>query len=68
MNELQIEIIDQLMAAVLAEKSEAQRLQIAWGMWRSARRMLTQLVQSENTSWTPDEVQQEVNRRMAGGA
>jgi hypothetical protein len=68
MNKLQIEFIDQTMAAVLAEKSESQRLQIAWGMWRSARRMLTQLVQSQNKSWTPDQVQQEVNRRMAGGA
>ena len=37
---LQIEVIDDVMAAVLREKTPAERLAISNGMWRSARRMM----------------------------
>ena len=63
-----IEIIDRQMARLLAEKSEAERLQIAWGMWRSARRMLSQLVESEHPDWHSDQVQSEVSRRLSHAA
>lgn len=64
---MQIEFVDSEMATVLAKKSEADRLRIAWGMWRSSRRMLTQMLAAQNESWTADEVEAEVNRRMAHG-
>ncbi len=67
MNTRQIEIVDREMATILAQKSEAERLQIAWGMWRSARNMLTRLVQAENNELSADEVQAEVSRRLASG-
>ena len=63
----QIEIVDREIAIILARKTEAERLQIAWGMWRSARNMLTRLVQAENNELSADEVQAEVSRRLASG-
>lgn len=39
------------MAEILAAKTEAERLEISWGMWRSARRMLTNLVTAEHSDW-----------------
>lgn len=62
-----IEIVDRDMARVLADKTEAERLQISWGMWQSARRMLTRLVTNEHAGWTPEQVQAEVSRRLASG-
>ncbi len=68
MNLDRIEIMDRDMAEVLAAKTEGERLQIAWGMWRSVRRMLTRLITAENPDWTEELVQAEVSRRMASGA
>ena len=62
-----IEVVDRDVAAILAGKSEAERLRIAWGMWRSAKRMLTCLVTSENRDWSDEQIQAEVSRRMASG-
>jgi hypothetical protein len=62
-----IEIVDHQMAEILAAKTEAERLEIAWGMWRSARRMLTQLLMHENPDWSAEKIQQEVSRRLASG-
>jgi lauroyl/myristoyl acyltransferase len=67
MNAERIEIVDRQMAEILAAKTEAERLQIAWGMWRSARRMLTRLLTSEHPDWPPEDVQREVSRRLASG-
>jgi len=68
MNLDRIEIMDRDMAKVLATKTEAERLQISWGMWRSVRRMLTRLITSENPDWSEQQVQEEVSRRMARGS
>jgi len=68
MIQLNIEQMDDEMAEIMARKTELERLQIAWGMWRSTKAMLTRIVTSENQAWTTDQVQAEVNRRMAVGA
>ena len=62
-----IDAVDRQMAAVLAAKTEAERLQIAWAMWRSARRMLRNVVAAEHPSWTAEQVEAEVSRRMQRG-
>ncbi len=62
-----MEIVDRDMAKVLAAKTEAERLQIGWGMWRSAVRMMTRILRAENPTWTDQEVQCEVARRMSHG-
>jgi lauroyl/myristoyl acyltransferase len=63
-----IEIVDRQMAEILAAKTEAERLAISWGMWRSARRMLTQLLTHEHADWSSEKVQEEVSRRLASGS
>ncbi|MFQ5733146.1 MAG: hypothetical protein ACE5KM_14495 [Planctomycetaceae bacterium] len=55
------------MARVLAEKTEAERLQIAWGMWRAARRMITRVVSAEFPEWSEQRVSREVARTLSHG-
>jgi hypothetical protein len=62
-----IEAVDPDMAAILRGKSEADRLRIAWGMWRSARDMLGNLLRAEHPDWGEEEVQREVARRLSHG-
>lgn len=64
LDRIRIETIDREMVAVLTEKTETERLQIGWGMWRSARRMMLRVVAAEHPEWTESEVQGEVARRM----
>lgn len=62
-----MEIIDREMARVLAEKTEAERLQIAWGMWRSARRMITGMLSAEFPELSDRELEREVAKRLSHG-
>ncbi len=62
-----IEAADTRMTEVLRQKSEAERLRIAWGMWRSARDMLRCLLRAEHQEWGEAQVQREVARRLAHG-
>jgi hypothetical protein len=59
--------IDPEMARVLVAKTERERLQIAWGMYRSARRMLQRIVQFEHRDLSPEEQQRIVTNRMSHG-
>lgn len=59
------EIVDHEMAAVLRAKTGPERLAIGWGMWESARRMLTSHLTAEHPEWTVEQVQLEAARRMA---
>ena len=52
---------------VLAAKTEAERLEIGWGMWRSAVRMMTRILRAEHPDWTEEEIGREVAGRMARG-
>ena len=62
-----MEAVDTEMAALLASKTESERLRIGWGMWRSARTMIRRLLRSEHPDWTVDEIDAEVARRLASG-
>lgn len=55
------------MVAVLAAKTEAERLKIAWGMWRSARRMIERIVAAENPGLSKEEQNRLVAQRMSHG-
>lgn len=59
-NSLRFEIVDHQMADVLRKKTEAERLQIAWSMWRSARRMITRIVSQQMPAVSIEEVEREV--------
>jgi Rv0078B-related antitoxin len=63
-----IEIVDHDMAAALRAKTEAERLRIAWGMWRSARDMLRNLLRAERRDWTEQQIDRELARRLSHGA
>ena len=59
--------IDDEMVALLAGKTEAERLAIAWGMWRAARRMIERIVAAEHPDLTPQEQERIVANRMSHG-
>jgi hypothetical protein len=65
---LNVEVMDDAMAAVLRAKSPAERLAIANGMWRSARRMIEAILRAERPDWSDDRIRREVARRMSHGA
>lgn len=65
---LRVEILDDAMAAVLRAKSPAERLAIANGMWRSARRIIEAVLRAEQPDWTDEQIRREVARRMSHGA
>lgn len=67
MSEPRIELVDRDVADVLRQKSEAERLRTARGMWRSARNLLTHMIAAEDTNLSDREVDAEVARRMASG-
>jgi len=62
-----IEVVDDAMVAVLKQHSEAERLEIAAGMWRSARDLVQAVVQQQHTDWDAPQIQREVARRMSHG-
>lgn len=62
-----VEAVDGQMARVLAAKSGAERLAIAAGMFRSARRMLESHLRAQHPDWSRDQVQAETARRLSDG-
>lgn len=61
------DLIQPEMVRVLAAKSEAERLKIAWGMWRSAYRMVQRIVAMELPDLSAEEQQVVISRRMSHG-
>lgn len=66
-DERNIEIIDDTMARVLREKAPQQRLAIAFGLWSSAKKQLTNYLQSEHPDWDDIIIQREVAKRLSHG-
>jgi hypothetical protein len=63
-----IEVVDDVMAAVLRDKSSAERLEIAYGMWRFARDTIRRAVAAQHPRWLDEEVKREATRRLVHGA
>ena len=63
----QIEMLDREMVEVLRSKSSAERLAIANGMWRSARRLISNTLKMEHPEWDDDQVATETARRLSHG-
>ncbi len=68
MNTNNIEVLSDRMAAVLREKSPAERLSIAHGMWKHARQMILSILRAEHPEWSEEEINQETARRLSHGA
>lgn len=68
MSEREIEVVDDEMARVLAAKSGAERLAIAFGMFASARRMLISDLRARHLDWSDRQVEDEAARRLSHGS
>ena len=66
-SDLRVETLDEDIVQVLATRTGAERLAIAAGMFRSARRMLSSHLRSEHPDWSPERLQAEVTRRLSHG-
>ncbi len=65
--ERNIEILDDLMVQVLKNKTPQERLMIAFNMWSSAKKQLTNFLHSLHSEWSEKEIQQEVAKRLSHG-
>jgi len=63
-----IEAVDSDVATLLRLKTPAERLEMAFALWRSARDMLTAMLTRQHPDWTGEEVASEVARRLSHGA
>jgi len=64
----QIEVLDDAVAEILRKKTPAERLNIAFGMWRSARIQMLSCIKSLHPEWDVKTIQREVKRRLSHGA
>lgn len=64
----QIEVVDDIVAGILQRKTPAERIGIGFGLWTSARNMLSAYLRSEHPEWSDEQLQREIARRMSHGA
>jgi len=62
------ESVDDVMAGVYRDMEPEKRLEIALGMWLSARQMLYDAIRSFRPDWTEDQVERTVAERMLRGS
>lgn len=62
------ESVDDIMAGVYRKMKPEQRLDIALGMWLSARQMLYDAIRSFRPEWTEAQVERTVAERMLRGS
>ena len=65
---IQVEVMSEEMAAILRQKTGAERLQIANDMFVSARRMLLSHLRAEHPDWNDLRIEREAARRLSHGA
>jgi hypothetical protein len=66
-DERNIEIIDDVVAKILKEKTPQQRLAIAFNLWTSARKQLSNYLRAEHPDWSDSKIQKEVAKRLSHG-
>jgi hypothetical protein len=62
-----VEVVDGESATIWASKTGAERLAIAAGMFRSARRMMESHLRAEHPPWSPEQIDAEIRRRFGHG-
>ncbi len=62
-----VEIVDEDVARILRTKTGAERLRIAFGMYASTHRMLTNLLTADHPDWSREQIREEVGRRLSHG-
>ena len=68
MRKMVIEGVEPQMVEVLRRMTPRQRLEVADGMWRSAREMLQRVLRDERPDWSDEQINRTVAARMAGDA
>jgi hypothetical protein len=63
----QIEVVDDVMAEILRKKTPAERIQIGFNLWTSARKMLTVHLKSTHPDWDEKQISREVAKRLSHG-
>lgn len=63
-----IDTVDDQTVEVLRQRGAPGRLEIAFGMWRSAREIITAILESQHQDWSRDDVAAEVARRLSHAA
>lgn len=63
-----ITMVDDAMAEILRQKTSAERLAIANGIWRFARDMIRATIAQEHSEWSQEDLNRAVARRMSHGA
>lgn len=66
-DERNIEVIDDVMARILREKTPQQRLAIAFNLWESARKQLSNYLRAEHPDWSDSMIKKEVVKRLSHG-
>ncbi len=64
----QIEVVDNIMAEVLRQKTPAERIQIGFHMWTAARKMLLVHLKNTNPEWGDEMIKKEAARRLSRGS
>jgi len=65
--QVQFEIVDDQVAAILHGKNDCERLRSVDANWRSARVILKAAIVTEHPDWDPPRVNQEIARRISNG-
>ena len=61
------EMVDDVMAAVLRQKTPAERLAIAFGMWDFDQQMIRANLRAEHPDWSDEQVRRATARRLSHG-
>jgi hypothetical protein len=62
-----IEVMDDVMAEILRNKTPAERIQIGFNLWTSARKMLTAHLISTHPDWDEKQISRELAKRLSHG-
>ena len=62
-----MDVLDDEMVEIYRRMSGAERLRIAFGLFASARRMLTNHLRSKHPDWNEEAIRREVARRISRG-
>jgi hypothetical protein len=63
-----IEVIDDVMIEVYKQKSPLERLEIAFGLWNSAKTQLFHYLRSLKPDWDEKKIKREIAKRLSHGA
>ena len=63
----QIEVVDDAMAEILRRKTPAERIQIGFNLWVSARDMLRAHLKRTHPDWSAERLEKEVAKRLSHG-